>query len=156
MIPFTGNAYRLILTDQDPMLPVRSPEGRFHHSGQPTIYTSLSVEGCSVAIKRYLNNDDPPRHIVSLHVSLAQVVDLRDLPDASVIWQDLRAAGQVAPTWILSDQARADGAQGLLYSSRSRPDLTHLVLFETGFANARAIGAPIPFSQNPASGMGCS
>ncbi|SEW27687.1 hypothetical protein SAMN05444851_2649 [Aliiroseovarius sediminilitoris] len=33
MIPYTGNAYRLVFTDQDATLPAQAPEGRFHHSG---------------------------------------------------------------------------------------------------------------------------
>ncbi|UWQ15806.1 RES family NAD+ phosphorylase [Aliiroseovarius sp. M344] len=127
------------------MLPVRSPEGRFHHSGQTAIYTSLSVEGCGVAIKRYLTSEGAPRHIVPLKVELESVVDIRGQSEAAVVWQDFRAIGQPAPTWDHSDHARADGAQGLMYSSRSRPDLTHLVLFDASPDRLHIAGSPIPF-----------
>ncbi|MCK8482811.1 RES family NAD+ phosphorylase [Aliiroseovarius sp. S2029] len=145
MIRFTGTVYRLNFIGQDTTAPVPSPEGRFHHSGQPAIYTSLTVEGCGVAIKRYLRPDDAPRHIVPLAVDLDRVADIRGQVGASVIWQDSRAAGCPAPTWSYSDQARADGAQGLMYSSRSRPDLTHLTLFTTDPGAVRLAGPPIPF-----------
>ncbi|GHE90042.1 hypothetical protein GCM10016455_07960 [Aliiroseovarius zhejiangensis] len=145
MIRFTGTVYRLIFVGQDATAPVPSPEGRFHHSGQLAIYTSLTAEGCGVAIKRYLHPDDAPRHIVPLAVDLDRVADIRGQVGASVIWQDNRAAGCPAPTWGYSDQARADGAQGLMYSSRSRPDLTHLTLFTTDPGALRMTGLPIPF-----------
>lgn len=146
MIPFTGTVYRVVFTDQDATAPVRSPEGRFHHSGQNAIYTSLTPEGCRVAIKRYLATDDTPRHIVPLHVSLDQLADLRGNPAASIAWQDERARGEPASTWALSDQARQSGAQGMLYSSRSRPDLTHLVVFNIEPAVVQLTGSPLPFS----------
>lgn len=146
MISFTGSAFRLIFAGQDATLPVQSPEGRFHHSGQTALYTSLSVEGCGVAIKRYLRPDDAPRHIVPFKVTLARVADLRGRPDASVVWQDHRIVGHPAPTWAFSDDARAAGALALMYSSRSRPDLTHLVLFDTSPDVLRIAGTPITFS----------
>lgn len=145
MTSFTGSAYRLVFTDQDALLPVRSPEGRFHHSGQFAIYTSLTPEGCGVAIKRYLGDNEAPRHIVPLWVTLDRVADLRGQTAASVVWQDDRARGQIPSTWRLSDAARADGAQGMLYSSRSRPDLTHLVVFTNVQGRLRTAGAPLPF-----------
>ncbi|MCK0137815.1 RES family NAD+ phosphorylase [Aliiroseovarius sp. F47248L] len=145
MISYTGSVYRLIFTDQNATLPVQSPEGRFHHSGQMAIYTSLSPEGCGVAIKRYLTPDDAPRHIVPLEVTLERVVDIRGPSAASAVWQDSRAAGHPAPTWAFSDQAREDDAQALMYSSRSRPDLTHLTLFTTAPDAVRLVGQSISF-----------
>ncbi|WP_245744777.1 RES family NAD+ phosphorylase [Aliiroseovarius sediminilitoris] len=89
--------------------------------------------------------DDAPRHIVPLDVTLDRVADIRGQSAASAVWQDKRAAGHPAPTWAFSDHARADGAQALMYSSRSRPELTHLVLFDTRPALVRIAGSPIPF-----------
>ncbi|MCK0142228.1 RES family NAD+ phosphorylase [Aliiroseovarius sp. F20344] len=150
MISFTGIAHRLVFTDQDALLPVRWPEGRFHHSGQFAIYTSLTPEGCGVAIKRYLGDRDAPRHIVPLTVALERVTDLRGQTTASVVWQDERACGQIPSTWELSDAARTSGAQGMLYSSRSRPDLTHLVVFTDTLATLEQAGTPQPFpAQTP-------
>ncbi len=112
----------------DPRAPAAAPEGRFHHSGQRALYTSLSEEGTAVAIRRYLAPDDPQRVLVPLTVAAERVADLRGRPELSVVWQDLRPAGVPSPTWALSEAARADGAQAILYSSRSRPDLTHFAL----------------------------
>lgn len=129
LIGFSGTVWRMIFAGQDARAPVRSPEGRFHHSGQSAIYTSLTPEGTAVAIRRYVAPDDPPREVVALTLAPLHVADHRGDPDLSVVWQDIRAAGATAPTWAWSDAARAAGADGLLYSSRSRPDLSHLVLF---------------------------
>lgn len=134
MIPFHGRVWRIIPEGSGPLAPAGSPEGRFHHAGQRAIYTSLTPEGTAVAIRRYLRADDGPRVIAALEVRADRLEDLRGRPDVSVVWQDTRAAGHMSPTWAWSDAARAKGAQGMLYSSRSRPDLTHLVLFDTGCA----------------------
>lgn len=144
MTGFSGTVWRAVPAAADACRPVASPEGRFHHSGQWAIYSSLTPEGTVVAIRRYLRPDDHAREIVALKVSLSQVADLRGRAQASVIWQDDRAAtGEPSPTWALSDAARAAGAQGMLYSSRSRPDLTHLVLFDP--AALRGSGTCLPF-----------
>ena len=129
LIPFSGTVWRMVFAGQDARAPVRSPEGRFHHSGQRAIYTSLTPEGTAVAIRRYVRPDDPPRKVVPLTLAALSVADHRGNPDLSVIWQDIRATGASAPTWAWSDAAREAGAEGLLYASRSRPDLSHLVLF---------------------------
>lgn len=145
MISFTGRSYRLIFTDHDALLPVQSPEGRFHHSGQFAIYTSLTPEGCAVAIKRYLCIADRNRHIIPLNISLDRVADMRGQEHASIVWQGERTAGQPASTWAISDAARDRNAQGMLYSSRSRPDLTHLVLFVNTSKQVQVAGDPLPF-----------
>ena len=134
--------WRAVFAGVDPLAPVTWPEGRFHHSGQWAIYGSLTPEGCAVAIARYLREGDPPRMVVPLQIT-ARVLDCSGQPGLSVVWQDVRAGGAVAPTWAASDAARASGAQGMLYSSRSRPDLTHLVLFDG--AAILGMGAALPF-----------
>lgn len=130
MIPFAGTVWRMVTQGQNPTAPVTSPEGRFHHDGQAALYASLSPEGTRVAIRRYLTDNDPRRLIYPLDVDAQRIADHRGDPALSVIWQDERTAGLFATTWRYSDAARAAGAQGLLYSSCSRPDLTHLVLFD--------------------------
>ena len=40
-------------------------------------------------------------------------------------------AGEASPTWLFSDEARDKGADAMLYSSRSRPELSHVVIFDT-------------------------
>ena len=112
-----------------PSAPATSPEGRFHHSGQVAAYASLSAEGAAVAIKRYL---DVPiaRVLVAMRLEAGRIADERGNSAASVVWQDIRAAGDPSPAWAISDAARQAGAQAMLYSSRSRPDLAHVVVFE--------------------------
>jgi hypothetical protein len=130
MIPLARRVWRILPLGAPPLRAVQSPEGRFHHSGQTALYTSLTPEGTVVAIRRYMMPEDPPRQIVPLELSASRVMDIRGQATASVIWQDLRAQGKASPTWEISDKARREGAQGMLYSSRSRPDLTHLVVFD--------------------------
>lgn len=129
-------AYRLIPAGADPLSSGPSVEGRFHHDRQPAIYTSLSPEGCGVAIRRYVGPDDAPREIARIAVTAQRILDLRNSNlseelgvDPSMVWQDIRATERWSPTWKLSDTARKAGAQGMLYASRSQPQLTHLVLF---------------------------
>lgn len=131
MISFDGPVWRLLPKSlvTTPCEPARAPEGRFHHSGQIAAYASLTAEGAHVAIKRYIE-DGVKRELVSLWLKSDRVVDQRGNKLASVVWQDVRAAGALSPTWAWSDAARDIGAQAMLYSSRSRPDLVHVVVFQ--------------------------
>ncbi|KIC41514.1 hypothetical protein RA27_09700 [Ruegeria sp. ANG-R] len=140
---FSGPVWRILFHTQlsDPLAPARAPEGRFHHSGQFALYASLSAEGAGVAIRRYVSRNDPARVIQQFQISKAQLLDLRGRASASVIWQNLRATGAASPTWHFSDEARAIGADGLLYSSRSRSELSHLVLFRAEPALIRSVSA---------------
>ncbi len=144
-LPFAATVWRAQLAGADPLATVRAPEGRFHHSGQLAIYASLTAEGSAVAIRRYLRDADPPRVVVPLRVAAQRILDMTGRPALSVVWQDIRALGARSPTWAFSDAARAAGAQGMLYSSRSRPDLTHLVLFDLSPAVVLGAGEPLPF-----------
>jgi len=152
--------YRAVFaTDLDRVLdPVASPQGRFHHTGQPALYLSETVDGVVTAIKTYLAAGHPTRVIVPLHLSARTILDARDAQthrtlqtdpgSASMRWQDDRAAGRRPASWALSDRARATGAEGMLYASRKRPDLTHLVLFrwnEAGGARLARTGEPLVF-----------
>lgn len=133
MRAFNGPVWRLVpraLADT-PASAAKAPEGRFHHSGQLAAYASLSAEGASVAIRRYLD-DGAERVLIPMWLVADRVADVRGMPAASIVWQDLRAAGHASPTWMLSDAARHAGADAMLYSSRSRPDLSHVVVFHLG------------------------
>ena len=135
LTPFSGIVWRIMFADQTKKTcePVSSPIGRFHHSEQVALYTSCTEEGASVAIKRYIKSDDPKRIIVPLQVNADHIYDIRKTDfssRASIVWQECIDKGEHAPTWDYSDTARKAGAQGILYASRSRPDLTHLVLFD--------------------------
>jgi RES domain len=125
-----------------PASPAGAPEGRFHHSGQIAAYASLSPEGARVAIQRYLN-DNIVRKLIPMWFEADCVVDERENTHASLIWQDLRTSGQVPPTWAISDAARDSGAEAMLYSSRSRPDLSHVVVFS--LKCLRYVGPVTPF-----------
>ena len=129
---FNGPVWRLLpeRRAKTPSIPAQAPECRFHHSGQVAAYASLSVEGVEVALRRYLG-DGVKRVLVPMWLASNQVVDERGNPKASVVWQDIRAAGSPSPTWLFSDAARDAGADAMLYSSRSRPELSHVVVFDT-------------------------
>lgn len=143
LITFAGPVWRLMAAHlvHQPAAPAVASEGRFHHSGQAAVYASLSPEGASVAVRRYLT-DGISRLLVPLWLCANVVADARGDGSASIIWQDQRAAGEASSTWAISDAARHAGAQALLYSSRSRPDLSHVVVFAT--ACLAAVGPPEP------------
>ena len=131
IISFDGPVWRLLpkgLAAQ-PAVPASAPEGRFHHSGQVAAYASLSAEGAIVAIQRYLG-DGVERVLIPMRLTATRVADARGMRSASIVWQDLRSTGEHSPTWLLSDEARNLGADAMLYSSRSRPDLSHVVVFK--------------------------
>ncbi len=131
LISFDGPVWRLIpeALVATPCEPAKAPEGRFHHSGQIAAYASLTAEGAHVAIKRYIE-DGVKRELVSVWLKADRVADQRGNKLASIVWQDMRATGALSPTWAWSDAARELGAQAMLYSSRSRPDLDHVVVFD--------------------------
>ena len=130
-IAFDGPVWRLLSEAlvTTPAAPADAPEGRFHHSGQVAAYASLTVEGAAVAIKRYLTGNRK-RLLVPMWLKTQSVADVRGDPMASVVWQDQRAMGAKPSTWSISDAARQAGAQAMLYSSRSRPDLLHIAVFD--------------------------
>jgi len=65
------------------------------------------------------------------------------LDNLHVRWDDMHSRGHVPPTWVLADRLRSDGAQGILTASFSRPDLTHLTLFDWN-TQSGALVAPDP------------
>lgn len=152
---FSGVVWRIMFADQSEQAcePVRSPIGRFHHDKQIALYTSCTKEGASVAIQRYLESGDPERVIVPLQINATRIYDIRKTDfskSASIVWQGNVENGESAPTWQYSDAARAAGAQGMLYSSRSRPDLTHLVLFDVSNGIVTQAGDPEPWRTDSA------
>ena len=155
----SGLFYRIVFADRlgDVLEPVRNPEGRFHHDGEPALYTSCTAAGARQALDYYARSDDPPRMIVELKVTGAKLFDLREpadrdtlslnYDDALVRWQDERAAGRSATTWQVSNAVRASGADGMFYPSSTRPDVFHMVLFRwnsLGGAVVRVHGKPVP------------
>ena len=132
LIQFNGPVWRVLpkAHAETPAMPAQATEGRFQHSGQVAAYASLIAKGAAVAIKRYLT-DGTMRAMIPMWLDADRVVDMRGNWDVSIVWQDIRATGMPSPTWAFSDMARDTGAQAMLYSSRSRPDLSHVVVFGT-------------------------
>jgi RES domain len=111
-----------------PMAPARAPSGRFHHSGQLAIYASLSPAGAELAMRRYAA-DGIRRILVPLRLMTNRAADIRGVA-ALADWQDFIRRGETPPTWPLSDAAIQLGAEAMVYSSRSSPRLSHVVVFE--------------------------
>jgi hypothetical protein len=140
-VTLDGLFYRIVPLARaaEALFPAVSPEGRFHHSAQPTLYVSPRPDWAEHAIKSYTRAADPPRVICELRLTGAKVLDLRnsdhcaaadiDPTVAAVPWLPERAQGLPASTWKVSDRARASGADGMIYTARSEPDRWHLALF---------------------------
>ena len=129
---FNGPVWRLLPMShaKTPSIAAQAPVGHFHHSGQLAAYASLSVEGVEVAMRRYLD-DGVKRALVPMWLNSDHIFDQRGNSKASVVWQGAYEAGEASPTWLFSDEARDKGADAMLYSSRSRPELSHVVVFDT-------------------------
>ncbi len=151
-----GLFYRIVPQDRaaSALDPAISPEGRFHHDAQQTLYVSSRPDWAEHAIKAYVRDDDPPRVICELRLAGARVLDLRR-PDhcsafginpklAAVPWLPQRAEGLPASTWEVSDRARASGADGMIYTARSEPSRWHLVLFRWSGASLTGRVQPYP------------
>ncbi|MGB3316229.1 MAG: RES domain-containing protein [Albidovulum sp.] len=105
MTPFSGRVWHSVFaTRRDLALDgAQHREGRFHHDGQKALYLSPTPEHARLAISVYVGPDDPPRVILPLQLSMAQLLDLRDAGvqrqlglqghEASVNWRPERAAG---------------------------------------------------------------
>lgn len=144
-----GRFYRLIDKARagEVLSPAQSPEGRFHHSGQRALYLSETIAGTHVAMARYKSTGPPGQIVLPLWLENARVLDLRDHSQCrrlnidpsqtNSVWQE---APRPSPTWRISDVARALGADGMLYPSRSRPELTHVVLFEWNAPKGPVLG----------------
>ena len=160
MTPVAGRFWRSVFaTHVDCVLDgARSPEGRYHHDGQPALYLSPSPEYSRIAINAYLRPDDPPRLIVPFDLTDASLADLRapevqralglNGTESGTLWQPERAAGLPATSWIASDAARHAGADGIIYAARSDATRWHIVLFRwnaPGGPQVRQSGSPIPF-----------
>jgi RES domain-containing protein len=159
--PLTGRFWRAVFVGEEDYLlkPARGRFGRWHYEGQPALYCSDDPEGCRVSINSFAKPNDPERRLFPIEVSADRIVDLCDettrgslgvsLSDIHAFWNEYLANGQVSPTWVISDQLRDLGAQGLLSPSRSKPHLTHLTLFSwnaPGCASVKArLEQSIPF-----------
>ena len=151
-----GLFYRIVPADRaaKALDPAISPEGRFHHDAQPTLYVSPRPDWACHAIQPYVRDDDPPRVICELRLTGNRVLDLRDpfhcaAADidpglAAIPWLPQRAQGLPASTWTVSDRARATGADGMIYTARSEPSRWHLVLFHWSGASLTGRVQPYP------------
>lgn len=160
-LPLAGRFFRIIFErDLDRVLDgVRSPEGRFHHDGERSIYMSPSPQAAAVAVDIYLKPGDPPRLVVPLRVCDAKILDFRTPEteqalglawrETAVPWAQQRAAGLPATSWRASDAARDIGADGMIYPSRTLPSRWwHLVLFRWNVPDGPQLkidGEPVAF-----------
>lgn len=138
----SGLFYRIVPADRadTALAPAQSPEGRFHHDGQSTLYVSSRPDWAEQAIRVYVRPEDPPRVICEVDLAPTRVLDLRDATLgaalgvdpalAAVPWLPERAAGRPASSWRVADAARAAGAEGMIYTARTEPARWHLVLFD--------------------------
>lgn len=150
-----GLFYRIVPADRatSALNPAISPEGRFHHSGQRTLYVSPRPDWACHAIQTYVRATDPPRVICELRLTGARVLDLRnpshcaaagiDPQQAAIPWLPQRTQGLPASTWKVSDRAREFGADGMIYTARSEPTRWHLTLFR--WSEARLTGRVLPY-----------
>jgi hypothetical protein len=107
----TGRFYRIAFAADGGRLleGARSPEGRFHRSGQPAFYLSPRPDWAAAATRVYRRPGDEPRIVAALDVTGVHIVDLRDVYQCralaidqrwpSVPWRPQRAAGDAATTW---------------------------------------------------------
>ena len=152
-----GLFYRIVPASRaaDALAPAISAEGRFHQSGQPTLYVSSRPDWACHAIAPYVRQDDPPRVIRELRLTDTKVLDLRNADHcaawgidpalAAIPWLPERAAGLPASTWDVSDRARASGADGMIYTARTEPSRWHLALFR--WPGASLTGRVLPYPQ---------
>lgn len=129
------------------LLPRPTPEGAFHHDGQPALYLATSAEGALFLARRQQHPADPPRVIVPVAVRLSRLADpgadLRRLPP----WAEARRGGGPVPGWALADRARAEGAEAMTYADY--PAETFLVIFADPRAVLGPPGPPRPVPPPP-------
>ena len=115
--------------------------GRLNRVGLEALYLALETE---TAIKEYQQVSTllPPGTLVTYQVSVSKVVDFRAGFNAvhwSSIWNDFFCNWRVLwfneriepPSWVMADEAIAQGAKGVLFPSEIAPGGRNLVLFPT-------------------------
>lgn len=98
---FSGPVWRIMFAEQLEYAAnsVQSPIGRFHHSGQTALYTSLTEIGATTTIRRYVEPEDAKRVIIQLDINADKIFDIRKTDyasRASVVWQDCIEKGEPA------------------------------------------------------------
>lgn len=137
--PLSARLWRVLPKGADPLSPAPSPEGRFHHSGQPALYLSPSAQSALRATTRRIRS--PEDYVAQSYLlTTTGIVDLRraalrkalglSTEEVSRPWRHERKAGRPASSWKASDLARHMGADGLIWTARNAPQLWHLVLFD--------------------------
>jgi RES domain-containing protein len=123
--------------------------GRLNRVGLEALYLALETE---TAIKEYQQVSTllPPGTLVSYQVSAAKVADFRvgfDAAHWSEIWNDFFCDWRALwfneriepPSWVIADEAIAQGAQGILFASAIAPGGSNLVLFPSMLTASDAI-----------------
>ena len=113
--------------------------GRANRPGTQALYLALEAE---TAVKEYQQVSPlmPPGTLVSYTVTVKAVVDFRrgyDTAAWSPLWEEFYCDWRELwfnqrvepPSWVLSDEALAAGAKGILFGSRIAPGGSNLVLY---------------------------
>lgn len=116
---------------------------------------SPSLEWSRIAVSGYMREDNEPRLIYPLRVSLAYVFDQRDLEACKALgidreasnqsWRTAMEEGRDPPSWKNADAARYLPADGIIDRSRHIPEGWHLNLFrwnELGGPTVEIAGDP--------------
>lgn len=113
--------------------------GRLNRIGLEALYLALETE---TAITEYQQVSSllPPGTLVAYQVKLSRIADFRGGFNADhwpEIWNDFFCDWRELwfnqriepPSWVVADEAIAQGAQGILFSSVTNPGGTNLVVF---------------------------
>ena len=113
--------------------------GRANRPGIAALYLALDID---TAIKecQQVSTLLPPGTLVSYRLTLSPVLDFRQGYQAakwSELWEDFFCDWRELwfnqrvepPSWVLADEAIADGAKGILFPSNISPNGINLVLY---------------------------
>ncbi len=101
--------------------------GRFNRKDEATLYLTLDVMTSFGECTQGFTNRLRPLTMCEYDVDCDDIVDLRDdaaraaagvdLKDLACSWLSFQLAGKQAPSWLVADHLRSDGAFGILVPS---------------------------------------
>ncbi len=123
--------------------------GRLNRIGLEALYVALETE---TAIKEYQQVSSllPPGTLVSYCIKLTRVADFRGCFDAEhwpALWNDFFCDWRKLwfnqrvepPSWVIADEAIAEGSQGILFPSVTNPGGSNLVVFLSTLTTADSL-----------------
>ena len=152
-VPVSGTWVRHVPTGGEGLTTHRrGTPGRFHRPGEIALYladgpaTAWAEWYRALAERAQARNDDVPRDLHQIAVSLSDVVDLSTAAARGKAGLPTRmrpAASQWPMFQEFASTMRAEGAQALLYSSAARTRALCLCVFESGLGGLRQAGQPL-------------